>query len=141
MRMAVGLIGILITIGVVVIIMKTVYLPSLQQAAHVQKEVKPQVQQMAGQDTDGTDARKTVKLDAETTGGKMTSVLVTDVTAGGAMERYFGLKTNDSITAISMQGGVMQPVKEMASSAEAKDALLSAMQNGQQIQGVRGEQK
>ena len=141
MRMVVGLVGILVVIGVIVMIMHAVELPSMQQAAHVQKEVKPQVQQMAGQDVDGTDARKTIKLDSETSGGKMTSVLVTDITAGGAMERYFGLKKDDSIVAISMGGGVMQPVKDMGSPAEAKDALLTAMQQGQQVEVVRDGQK
>jgi hypothetical protein len=141
MRMVFGLAGILVVIGVIVIIMRSVELPSMQQAAHVQKEVKPQVQQIAGQDVDGTDARKTIKLDSETSGGQMTSVLVTDITPGGAMENYFGLKKDDSITAISMGGGVMRPVKEMGSPSEAKDALLSAMQQGQQVEVVRDGKK
>lgn len=140
MRMVVGLAAILITILVIVIIMRAVELPSMQQAASVQKHVKPQVQQIAGQDTDGRDARDTIKLASETTGGHLTSVLVTDITPNGAMQRYFGLKKDDSIVGIAMEGGVMQPVKEMSSTSEAKDALLTAYQNGQQVEVVRGNQ-
>jgi hypothetical protein len=140
MRAVAGLVGILITIGVIVIIMHYVELPSMQQAGQVQKNVKPQVQQVAGQGVDGRDARETIKLAPETAGGQMTSALVTDITPGGAMERYFGLKKDDSIVSISMGGGVMQPVKQMGSAAEAKDALLTAYENGQQIEVVRGDQ-
>jgi hypothetical protein len=140
MRAVAGLVGILITIGVIVIIMHYVELPSMQQAGQVQKNVKPQVQQVAGQGVDGRDARETIKLAPETAGGQMTSALVTDITPGGAMERYFGLKKDDSIVSISMGGGVMQPVTQMGSAAEAKDALLTAYENGQQIEVVRGDQ-
>jgi hypothetical protein len=140
MRAVAGLVGILITIGVIVIIMHYVELPSMQQAGQVQKNVKPQVQQVAGQGVDGRDARETIKLAPETAGGQMTSALVTDITPGGAMERYFGLKKDDSIVSISMGGGVMQPVKQMGSAAEAKDALLTAYEYGQQIEVVRGDQ-
>jgi hypothetical protein len=140
MRAVAGLVGILITIGVIVIIMHYVELPSMQQAGQVQKNVKPQVQQVAGQGVDGRDARETIKLAPETAGGQMTSALVTDITPGGAMERYFGLKKDDSIVSISMGGGVMQPVKQMGSASEAKDALLTAYENGQQIEVVRGDQ-
>jgi hypothetical protein len=140
MRAVAGLVGTLITIGVIVIIMRYAELPSMQQAGQVQKNVKPQVQQVAGQGVDGRDARETIKLAPETAGGQMTSALVTDITPGGAMERYFGLKKDDSIVSISMGGGVMQPVKQMGSASEAKDALLTAYENGQQIAVVRGAQ-
>ncbi len=141
MRVVFGLAAVLITIGVVVVIMKVAVLPSYQQAATVQKEVKPKVQQIAGQDVDGTDARKTISLDAETSGGRMNSVIVTAIDTSGAMARYFGLKKGDSIIEISPQAGAMMPVKEMDSPSNAKDQLLSAFQNSQQIVVVREGQK
>ncbi len=141
MRMAFGLLGLLVCIGVIVWIMSAVELPSAQNAVNVQKKVKPQVQQIAGVDTDGTDARDSIKLDADTTGGKMKSVVVTQVTSGGAMERYFGLQKGDSIIEIAMAGGAMMPVQDMASPAEAKDSLLSSFQNSQQIVVMREGKK
>src|SRR3954452_7411508 len=124
MRMAFGLVGLLVVIGVIVWIMHSVTLPATQQELNTRKEMPPKVQQMGGKDSDGTDSRQQIKLDAESSGGKMTSVLVTDITAGGVMEKYFGLKKDDSIVEIGMGGGVMKPVKEMDSPKEAKDALL-----------------
>src|SRR2546430_15609135 len=104
MRMAFGLIGLLVTIGVIVWIMAAVELPHTQAVVGAQKQVKPAVQQIAGRDENGIDARDSIKLGAETSGGKMSSVIVTELTPGGAMEKYFGLKQNDSIVEIGIGG-------------------------------------
>ena len=141
MRMAFGLAALLVCIGVIVWIMSTVTLPHTQQVLETQKEVKPQVEQMAGRSSDGTRASDTIKVDAETKGGKMTSLLVTDVTAGGVMEQYFGLQRGDSILEIAPQGGVLQPVSEMGSPSEAKDYLTQAYQNSQQVIVMRDGQR
>jgi hypothetical protein len=141
MRVAIGLAAILVTIGVVVWIMSAITLPAAQQAIDVKKKVEPQVQQIAGQDSTGRPATDSVKVDAETRGGKMTSILVTAIDEGGAMAKYFGLKRGDSIVEIAPQGEAMQPVKEMDSPQAAKDMLLSAFQNMQHIVVVRDGQK
>jgi hypothetical protein len=139
--MAIGLAAILITIAVIVWIMSSFWIPQAQQAIAVNKTIKPKVQQIAGQDSDGQDARTTIKLDSESTGGKMTSVIVTDIDTEGAMARYFGLKKGDSIVEIAPQGGVLMSVKDMGGPGEAKDQLLSAYQNSQPIVVVREGQK
>ncbi len=141
MRVAVGLVGLLVAIMVVVLIMRHAYLPSLQQAASVQKNVKPKVEQISGHTTDGEDARTTISLDAESSGGRMQSVVVTSIKPGGAMEKYFGLQRGDSIIAIASQGGVETPVKEMNDPAAAKDELLRSYENSQHIIVMRGDQK
>ena len=141
MRMALGLVALLITIGVVVMIMSMITLPAAKQALDVKKRVEPQVQQIAGQDATGRDAREGIKLDAETSGGKMTSVLVTQIDEGGRMKEYFGLQRGDSIVEIAPQGEVMMAVRDMESPAAAKDQLLSAMQHSQHIVVVRNGQK
>src|SRR6185503_15906588 len=105
------------------------------------KKVEPQVQQIAGQDTSGRDARDSIKLDSESSGGKMTSVLVTAIDDGGAMAKYFGLKRGDSIVEIASQGEVMRSVREMSSPAEAKDELLGSYQRLQHIVVVRDGMK
>jgi hypothetical protein len=141
MRAAFGLVSILVAIGVVVMIMHYFYLPSVQQAVRVQKKVTPQVQQMGGRGTDGVDARKSISLDAEQSAGRMNSVIVTAIDPVGPMAKYFGLQVGDSIVEISPQGGSLMPVRDMASSDEAKDQLLTAYQNSQQIVVVRDGQK
>ena len=143
MRMAFGLVAILVTLMVVIFIMKFMYLPSLQQAATVQKEVRPKVEQISGHDSStGGDARDSIKLDAENGGGsKMKSAAVTQIVPGGAMDKYFGLQKGDSIVEIATQGGVMTEVKDMGSPGEAKDSLLSSYENSQQIVVIRNGQR
>jgi hypothetical protein len=141
MRMAIGLAAILVTIGVVVWIMSAITLPATKQALDVKKKVEPQAQQISGHDAMGRDARDSIKLAEESSGGKMTSVLVTAIENDGPMAKYFGLKRNDSIIEIAPQGGALMPVKDMDSPAAAKDHLLSAYQNSQQIVVMRDGQK
>ena len=142
MRMAFGLIGLLVAIGVIVWIISAVGAPSMQNAANVQKNVKPKVEQIAGKDSaTGEDARKSISLDASSRNGKMTGVLVTALTPGGAFEKYFGLQRGDVIIEIAPAGGAFMPVSDMSTPAEAKDQLLSAFQNSQQIVVMRNEQK
>src|SRR6266496_5562599 len=124
MRMIFGLVGLLVVIGVIVWILSSAYLPHTHQVLKLRERIQPQVQQIAGQDTDRGDARQTISLDAENTGGgKMKSVVVTQIKPGGAMERYFGLQKGDSIVEIATQGGAMTPVADMQSPGEAKDNL------------------
>ena len=141
MRVAIGLVAVLIAVGVVVWIMHTSELPAVQNAVNVKKKIEPQAQQIAGVGADGQDARKSITLDAETSNGKVTSVDVTSIDATGPMARYFGLQVGDSIVEIGTQGGVMTPVKEISDAAAAKDELLRSMQNFQQIVVVRNGTK
>jgi hypothetical protein len=140
MRMAFGLAALLVCIGVIVWIMSTITLPGTKAALDVQREVKPKVEQIAGQSSEGR-AADTIKVDAESKGGKMTALLVTDITPGGVMEKYFGLRTGDSIMEIAPQGGAFQPVSGMDSPSEAKDFLTQAYQNSQQIIVLRDGQR
>src|SRR5690348_1680356 len=126
MRIAIGLAALLIAIGVLVWIMHTSELPAVQNAVNVKKKIEPQAQQFAGRGTNGEDARKSITLDAETSGGKITSVDVTSIDQTGPIARYFGLRTGDSIVEIGTQGGVMTPVKEISDAASAKDDLLES---------------
>ena len=141
MRMALGLAALLVSIGLIVWIMSAVVLPGSGGALDVQREVKPKVEQVAGHASDGTRAADTIKVDAELRGGRMNTLLVTEVTPGGVMERYFGLQRGDSIVEIAPQGGAFQPVREMSTPQEAKDYLTQAYQNSQQIVVMRGGQK
>ena len=74
-------------------------------------------------------------------GGKLDSILVTKVVPGGAYDKYFGLKTNDSIIAIEANANEMR-VKdigdgEMATAqiidAYSKQGHLVVMRDGEQV--------
>lgn len=101
MRMAFGLGGLLVTIGVIVLILKYAILP--YNTAVIQKghDARQEVEQMAGE-KDGMRTRDSIKLEPQTNGeGKTVSLLVTSIVSGGPMESYFGLKRNDTITEIN----------------------------------------
>jgi S1-C subfamily serine protease len=124
MRMAIGLAGILVTMGVIIWIMSAITLPSAKQAIDVKKKVTPQAEQWAGHTTNGTRAVDTMQVKAEhASGGRMTGVVVTDVVEGGAMETYFGLKKGDVITQI----GPLQ-VSDHSDAATAKDFVVDQYQ-------------
>ena len=136
MRMAFGLAGALGMLVAVVLILKYT-LPHEQKVLHqLQTQVKPQVQQIAGYDTNGRPASETITLDSQTRQGKFTGVIVTSVTAGGAMEKHFGLKKGDSIVDIGPLS-----VKDMDSASAAKDMLVDAFQRSQPIVVIRNEQR
>jgi hypothetical protein len=128
MRMAIGLAGILITIGVIVWIMSAITLPATKAALDAKRKVTPQVEQMAGHTTNGTNAADTVQLKREERGGHMSAVVVTDVVEGAAMDKHFGLKKGDAIIEIGPLS-----VKDMSSAEEAKDYLTAEYQHSGQI--------
>ena len=136
MRMAFGLIGVLVAVGVIVWIMIQITLPHTEAVLSARKKVEPEVQRISGHDENGAKATDSIKLDAESTGGKMTAVLVTSITPGGAMEKHFGLKRNDSIVQIGPL-----TMNEIHAADEAKDYLLDAYERNREIIVVRDEKR
>ena len=139
---ALGLIGLVVAIAVIVWIMNAVWLPSAKQAVDVKKKVEPQVQQWGGKDANGFDVRDSFTLKSDSTsGGKMKSVTVAEIAGEGALAKYFGLKKGDVIVEIAPQGGALMPVGDFATAAEAKDMLAASFSNSQQIVVLRNGQK
>jgi hypothetical protein len=131
---ALGLLGFVVVIAVIVWLMSTIFLPHTQQVLRTKQKVEPQVRQMAGRDGEtGLDARDSITLKGDSPNGKLKGVIVSDIAAEGAMAKYFGLQKGDEIVEIAPQGQAFMPVSEMSSSAEAKDQLLASYQNSQQV--------
>ena len=63
------------------------------------REAGDQARQISGHDEQGRPASETVKLEPMVRGGH-TFLLVTDVTAGGTMDKVYGLKKGDEIVKI-----------------------------------------
>jgi hypothetical protein len=141
MRMAIGLAGILVTIGVIVWIMSAITLPATKNALDVKRKVTPQVEQMAGHTSDGTNAMDTIQVAGQSPGGRLNALRVKSVSAGGAMDKHFGLKEGDVIIEIAPQGGALMPVKDMSSVEDAKVQLFTSYQNSQSIVVLRNGQK
>jgi hypothetical protein len=106
MRAIFGLVGILVTVGVIVWWMGSGGgLSQTQATLHAGGKAREEVSQIGGMDTQtGERADKSADLDVITSGGKLSGILVTSVDPGGAYARYFGLKPNDTIIAIEYQG-------------------------------------
>lgn len=101
MRMAFGLGGLLVTIGVIVLILNFAILPYNKTVIEKGQTARDQAEQMAGV-KDGVRVMDSFKVEPQSnSSGKPVSLLVTSVTAGGPMEAYYGLKRNDTITEIN----------------------------------------
>jgi hypothetical protein len=95
MRAAFSLVGLLIG----VFILMYVWSQNTAAVSSASKQATADAQQFAGRDEEGVPAKESIKLDPFLRNGKVTGVLVANVTAGGAMEKYYGLKRGDVIVA------------------------------------------
>jgi len=99
MRMAFGLVGILVTLGVIIMFMHSYELPAAKQAIKTRNAVN---QQFGSNSPEGlADAQASIVLDDVERGGHFNALVVKSVTPGGPMARDFGLMAGDQITAIA----------------------------------------
>lgn len=101
MRMAFGLVGILVTLGVIIMFMHVYELPAAKQAITVKKKVEAWGESNTAEGM--ADAKASIVLEEVTTGGKFNGFLVKSIVPGGPMARDFGLAAGDTIVAI---GGI-----------------------------------
>src|SRR3569623_975807 len=103
MRYAFGLGGMLIVIGVIVWIMGAPggELDQAKSAIDARNKVDPQIKQWSGKAPDGSSAKDSATLQAQTdNSGKLRGLLVADIVPGGAYEQHFGLKQYDLIVQV-----------------------------------------
>jgi hypothetical protein len=137
MRAIFGLVGILIAIGVLVYFLGPGGgLTHTQQVLEQGEKARHQAEQLAGRDASGMRVQDSITLDPQTSGGRLNSILVTDIVADGPMARYYGLKRNDSI----IQVGPMQ-VRDFSDPSMAKDMIYESYQRQQQLVIVRNGQQ
>ncbi|HEY7087936.1 MAG TPA: hypothetical protein VH518_07590, partial [Tepidisphaeraceae bacterium] len=124
MRALFGLVGILITVGVIVWFLGPGGgLSHTQNVIKIGDQARQQAAQVAGQDTvTGDRASASISIEPLNENGKLSGMLVTRLRPGGAFERYFGLKKNDTIIALEYQGN-RQTMKEINDS-EMADAQV-----------------
>ena len=124
MRYAFGLVSLLVAVAIIA------WLMSMQSSSlHTAAKTREQTKQMAGYDEDGTRAMDSITLDSDSTGNKLTAVVVTDVKPTGAYARYYGLKKGDKIVQVGDQR-----VRDMNNDGElAKSIVQEAYQRQQQL--------
>ena len=89
----------LVGLLVVIAIMFYVFTMNTSQVAKTNATIKPQVQQLAGQNEDGTKAIDKIKLSPIERNGVLKAVKVESI-AAGALLTYWGLQANDEIQEI-----------------------------------------
>lgn len=140
MRIAFGLVGLLIAVGIIVYIMASPggLLDQISGTQSAAGQARQNVSQVAGLSRDDqTPAALSAKLEPQMGASKIDSILVTDLKAGGAYEKFWGLRRFDSIVAIGPLS-----VRDFIQSDEDADAfVLDAYQRQQPLTVVRNGQR
>lgn len=142
MRAVFGLVGILVTVGVIVWFLGSGGgLDHTKNVIDSGNKARTEVSQIAGQDTEtGERASASVDLEPLTSGGRLAGVLVTRVSDGGAYQRYFGLQRNDTIIAVEYSAN-RQNFKDIADSEMATAQIDEAYRRKGAIYVVRDEKE
>jgi S1-C subfamily serine protease len=95
MRMGFGLVGLLVTIGVIIVIWSKYTLPVAQQAVQTRNQVEQKFGPYSGA-SGVMKATDSMKVQPQPAGSRPTSLLVTDIVPGGPMAA-FGLRKGDEV--------------------------------------------
>jgi hypothetical protein len=94
MRMAFGLVSVLVTLGIIMILIRDFELPAVEEAHDVQQTT----QLLSGRDPNGTPIEKTYTLLPDNrSDGRMLDFRVTQLNADSPLQTAFGVKLNDVI--------------------------------------------
>jgi hypothetical protein len=97
MRAGIGLLALLVTFALIIWLFAAFEIPKAKAGKHAQEQAK----QISGRSEDGTPAMDTFETQGVMRGSKLDALQVTSVTAGGAMDAYYGLRVNDEITGVN----------------------------------------
>jgi C-terminal processing protease CtpA/Prc len=128
-----GLLGLLVVVAIAIVWFSQTQIPIARKG----KQTQDVARQISGHGPDGESAQHSVKLDFEGKDGKTEDLLVTDVTPGGALDQYFGLKKGDRIIKIGEF-----PVRDYPGGDDlAEAAVFEAAQKQQPLVVRRGAQE
>lgn len=134
MRMAFGLVSLLVAVGIIAMLMN-------QQSSSIRTAAKTQqkVQDTFGSLTSGglAEAKESISLSPAPAGGKFRSLLVESVSAGGPMGQYFGLQKGDQIVGV---GGNPFEVIAAGDPELATAQVFEARARSQKLMVRRGDQ-
>jgi hypothetical protein len=138
--MAFGLVGLLVTIGVIAWLMHAIYLPDVQASLHAQQKAETFVNQLNGVDANGVRIEDTYAAFADMRGdGKLQDLQITQVRPGSPMELKFGLRANDVVIAAIDGHTVRTDLSGLANEQEGKDAIRDAYTSDGQLVVQRGD--
>ena len=128
MRMAFGFVALLVTVGLIIWLFSLFSIPTARTGRQVQEDVRG----ITGRAVDGVPDQESVTLQPKPDASRPTSMLVTAVTAGGAMDHYYGLRAGDLLLAVNWQG-LEENVRDLGTVEEVKLRLADAVQRQKQL--------
>ena len=119
-----GLVALLVVVAILLLLYVRIAIP----IAKTGQTIKPQVQQLAGTDENGTRVSSTYELKAVFGRG----LKVIDMAPNSAMRRYYGLEKGDLIVVVNARGGVPMTIKETDADT-LKEFVAAAYQEKQPL--------
>jgi hypothetical protein len=131
MRMAFGLVGLLVTLGVIIWIFHVYTAPSLKVAGQTRQKVNAWAESNTAEGM--AEAEASIVLDESISGNHFDGFLVKSIVPGGPMARDFGLVAGDKIIAIA---GLR--MRDFDNPDLSKAQLFEAKLRGQPLTVIRG---
>lgn len=134
MRMAFGLVSLLVAVGIILWLYGNYTAPVAKQGS----AAREQAQQMAGRDETGAAATESLTLEPRQRSGKVDGMRVASITPGGAMATFYGLRQDDII----LQAGDMPFTDPVGGDVELAEAmLLEAYKAQKPLRVLRGTEQ
>ncbi|HEY7115657.1 MAG TPA: hypothetical protein VH475_03665 [Tepidisphaeraceae bacterium] len=138
MRYGFGLVGVLVTLGVIIWFMHVYELPATSQALKTKKKIE---EQFSMNTPDGlAEAQASITLDDAMRGSRFEGLLVKGIVIGGPMSKTFGLLPGDQIVAIGGQRLRDTPwndpefARATLFEAKLRQQALTVLRGGQEIE-------
>jgi hypothetical protein len=143
MRMAFGLVGLLVTIGVIAWFMHAIYLPDTQASLAAQKKAETFVDTLNGQDANGIPIENMYSVYADMrSDGKLQDLQITNIVAGCALQTRFGLMNNDVVIAAVDSHMVRTELNGLDDEQAGKEAIRDAYTgDGGQLVVIRDDKQ
>jgi hypothetical protein len=142
MRMAFGLLGLLVTIGVIAWIMHAVYLPYTAASVKAYEHAEVVTNQISGRDENGNNIETTYSVFADTRAdGKLQDLQVTQLAPGSPLTQYFGLQKDDVVIAGIDGHTVRTDLNGLEDERAGKDAIWGAYTTSGQLIVQRGDRQ
>src|SRR5690606_31908885 len=127
MKFGFGLVGLLVVIGIIAFL----WGPGGSHPADTARtgmEAQKKVRQLSGEGDGGMRVTDSAALEPQLRNGKVDSLLVKTVAAGGPMQQYFGLQVGDQIVEIGARGVGVQKVSDFNDAGMAEASAYEAFQ-------------
>ena len=132
----IGLLALLVVLAIILIL----FSQHTSQVASVNKEVRPQVEQIAGVDESGRPVKDTYTLQAVNENGHLKGLKVVQLAPSSPMRKFYGLEQNDLILEASPGGGVLMSVKD-TDATTLRDYVAAGYQAKQPLVVLRGDKQ